>query len=80
MASCVFYRWEFEKRGESFALDVPGPLILDESDQMLQAAAWKAVLEDWLPVYPGLCLYYPGRRNVPAKLPTFIELVREQSK
>ena len=101
MASGVIYRWEFEKRGESLALDVPGPLILDESGLMLQAAlageglAYLAdfttaghvsagrlerVLEDWLPAYPGLCLYYPSRRHVPAKLRAFIELVREQSK
>ena len=100
MASGVIYRWEFEKRGESVAMDVPGPLILDESDLMLQAAlageglAYLAdfataghvaggrlerVLEDWLPAYPGLCLYYPSRRHVPAKLRAFIALVREQS-
>ncbi|MEA2668984.1 MAG: hypothetical protein QOJ33_1918 [Chloroflexota bacterium] len=38
MASGVIYRWEFERRGESVTLDVPGPLTLDESDLMLQAA------------------------------------------
>jgi DNA-binding transcriptional LysR family regulator len=99
MASGGIFRWEFEKRGESVALDVPGVLTLDESDLMLRAAlageglAYLAdfatadyvaggrlerVLEDWSPAYPGLRLYYPSARNVPAKLRAFIELIREQ--
>jgi DNA-binding transcriptional LysR family regulator len=100
MASGLIYRWEFEKRGESLALDVPGTLTLDESDLMLQAAlagqglAYLTddavaehvaagrlipVLADWSPAYPGLCLYYPSRRNAPAKLRAFIELVRARA-
>jgi DNA-binding transcriptional LysR family regulator len=39
-----------------------------------------SVLDDWLQAYPGLCLYYPSRRNAPAKLRAFIELVRAQAK
>ena len=38
MASGTIYRWEFERRGESFALDVPGKLVLDDSDLMLRAS------------------------------------------
>jgi DNA-binding transcriptional LysR family regulator len=99
--SGAIYRWEFEKRGEAVAIDVPGRLTLDDSDLMLLAAlageglafvsdiaAAKAiesglllpVLEDWSPEYPGLCLYYPSRRNIPARLRAFIDLIRQQAR
>lgn len=35
------------------------------------------VLEDWTPAYPGLCLYYPANRHVPAGLRAFIGVVRD---
>jgi DNA-binding transcriptional LysR family regulator len=97
----TIYRWEFEMRGEGIAIDVPGQLILDDSDLMLVAAlageglallsdiaAAKSieaglllpVLEDWSPEYPGLCLYYPSRRNMPARLRAFIDLIRQQAR
>lgn len=35
-----------------------------------------ALLEDWCPAFPGLCLYYPGRRHVPAALRAFIDVLK----
>ena len=34
------------------------------------------VLEDWCPVLPPFFLYYPGRRQVPAPLRAFVDMVR----
>jgi DNA-binding transcriptional LysR family regulator len=97
----TIYRWEFERRGEAVAVDVPGQLTLDDGDLMLQAAlageglAYLSdiatavsigaglllpVLEDWSPEFPGLCLYYPSRRNIPARVRAFIDLVRQQAR
>lgn len=33
------YHWEFARRGQEMAVEVPGPLTLDDNDLMLEAAA-----------------------------------------
>ncbi|MDR6530221.1 DNA-binding transcriptional LysR family regulator [Caulobacter rhizosphaerae] len=35
------------------------------------------LLEDWLPAYPGLCLYHASRRLVPPALKAFIAVLRQ---
>jgi DNA-binding transcriptional LysR family regulator len=45
----------------------------------IEAGRLVRVLEDWTPPFPGLCLYYPGRRNPSAAHKAFIELARELS-
>jgi DNA-binding transcriptional LysR family regulator len=101
MATGAVWHWEFERRGETVEIDVPGALTLDEMTLMLEAALagaglaylneWAVrdhvaegrlvpVLEEWSPPYPGLCLYYPGRRHVPAGLRALIELIRERNR
>lgn len=35
-----------------------------------------ALLEAWCPPIPGLCLYYPGNRHVPAGLRAFVDVLK----
>lgn len=51
---------------------VPEPYACDA----LAAGTLQTVLEDWSPHVPGLCLYYPGHRHVPAQLRAFIDSIR----
>jgi DNA-binding transcriptional LysR family regulator len=61
------------------ALAGAGLAYLSEWSVASEIAAGRLVrvLEEWLPPSPGLCLYYPGRRHVPAALRAFIDLIRE---
>ncbi|OAJ61209.1 LysR family transcriptional regulator [Paraburkholderia ginsengiterrae] len=43
----------------------------------LEAGTLVRVLEDWTPALDGLCLYYPGRRHVPAGLRALIDMIRD---
>jgi DNA-binding transcriptional LysR family regulator len=92
------YKWEFERHGHAITVDVRGPLMLNRTELMIEAALQGlgiafvpqrlaaphletgklcALLEDWCPAYPGLFLYYPGHRQVPAGLRAFIDLLKE---
>ncbi|WP_099052132.1 LysR family transcriptional regulator [Pannonibacter phragmitetus] len=46
----------------------------------IEAGRLVRVLEDWTPPYPGLCLYYPGRRNLSAGVRAFLDLAREYAR
>lgn len=43
----------------------------------IEAGRLVRVLDDWTPPLPGLCLYYPGRRNLSAGMKAFLALARE---
>jgi len=46
------------------------------AELFLRSGQLVRVLEDWSPSLKGLFLYYPGRRQVPAALRAFIDMVR----
>jgi DNA-binding transcriptional LysR family regulator len=43
----------------------------------IEAGTLVRLLEDWTPPFPGLCLYYPGRRHPSAGLAAFLSVARE---
>ena len=60
------------------ALDGIGIGFVFEAEVAADLAAGRLVrlLEAWCPPFPGFHLYYPGRRQVPAPLRAFLDLVR----
>jgi DNA-binding transcriptional LysR family regulator len=46
----------------------------------IAARRLEIVLVNWTPPYPGLSLYFAGRRQIPARLRALIDLIREQSR
>jgi DNA-binding transcriptional LysR family regulator len=45
----------------------------------MEAGHLVALLEDWCPPLPGLCLYYPANRHAPAALQAFIADLRSHT-
>lgn len=43
----------------------------------IEAGTLVRLLDDWTPPFPGLALYYPGRRHPSAGLAAFLALARE---
>ena len=89
--------WEFARGADAVAIEVSGPLVVDDSAYMVQAALAGVglgrvyeclvadhvangelvrVLEEWCPKLPHYYLYYPGRRQIPAPLRAFIDMMR----
>ena len=62
------------------ALDGAGLAIVLEPHARahLKARQLVRVLADWCPPFPGYFLYYPSRRQVPAGLRAFIDMMRQE--
>jgi DNA-binding transcriptional LysR family regulator len=45
----------------------------------IEAGRLIRVLDDWTPPFPGLCVYYPNRRNLSAGVREFLALVRHNA-
>jgi len=63
------------------ALAGAGLIYLPEPTVAADVAAGRlvTVLDEWAPTYPGHCLYFAGRRHIPARLRALIALVRAQT-
>ena len=51
-----------------------------EAEPLLKAGALVRVLEDWCPPFPGMFLYHPMRRQMPAALRSFIDIAQAQQR
>jgi DNA-binding transcriptional LysR family regulator len=51
-------------------------ILEDLAEPFLRSGQLMRVLEDWSPSFEGLFLYYPGRRQLPATLRAFIDMIR----
>lgn len=49
------------------------------AEPYVQQGSLVPILSDWCPQGPGLCIYYPGHRHVPAPLRAFIDVLKEVS-
>jgi|HubBroStandDraft_4_1064222.scaffolds.fasta_scaffold26043_4 DNA-binding transcriptional LysR family regulator len=47
------------------------------ANEAIASRKLSVVLDDWCPRFPGLCLYYPGHRQVPAGLRAFGDVLKE---
>ena len=47
------------------------------ANEAIASRKLSVVLDDWCPQFPGLCLYYPGHRQVPAGLRAFVDVLKE---
>jgi DNA-binding transcriptional LysR family regulator len=52
---------------------VADPMVRED----LASGVLRTVLDDWSPLGPGFHIYYSGRRQIPAALRLFIDLVRD---
>jgi DNA-binding transcriptional LysR family regulator len=63
------------------ALDGAGLAYVEERGAAPYLADGRLIqlLDEWTPPFPGLALYFAGRRHVPLKLRALVDLIRERS-